>query len=65
MDFSKDDLQAFDPHDPLYRGKLWVRVVTPDRVYRYYFRQRIAVVLAVIIALIGGLAAAGIWTFTS
>lgn len=62
MDFSKDDLQAFDPRDPLYRGKLWVRVVTPDRVYRYYFRQRIAVVVAVI-ALAGGLAAAGLWSY--
>jgi len=65
MDFSKDDLQAFDPRDPLYRGKLWVRVVTPDRVYRYYFWRRIAMTLA-IIALAGGLAtAAGIWAFTS
>ena len=64
MDFSKDDLQAFDPHDPVYRGKLWVRVVTPDRVYRYYFRQRIAVTLA-FIALGCGLAiAAGFWAFT-
>jgi len=65
MDFSKDDLQAFDPRDPLHRGKLWVRVVTPNRAYRHYFWPRIAMVLA-IVALAGGLtAAAGIWTFAS
>ena len=63
MDLSKDDLQNFNPNDPLYRGKLWMRVVTPDRIYTHYFPRRIAIALATI-AVAGWLAtAAGVWAF--
>ena len=63
MDLSKDDLQPFNPRDPLYRGKLWVRVVTPDSVWWHFFWGRIALAgLAVIVA--GWLAAAtAVWAF--
>ena len=46
MDFSKEDLQAFAPRDPRYRGKLWLRVVTPNRTYWHFFPRRIALALA-------------------
>ena len=63
MDLSKDELQAFNPRDPLYRGKFWVRVVTPDYVFRHVFWGRIA--LAVLALTVSGwlAAAAGAWTF--
>lgn len=63
MDLSKDDLQDFNPNDPVYRGKLWVRVVTPDRVYHHFFPRRIAFAVAAL-AIAGWLAAAaGAWAF--
>lgn len=63
MDLSKDDLQDFNPHDPLYRGKLWIRVVTPDRIYHHFFPRRIAFAVAVL-AVAGWLATAtGAWAF--
>ena len=62
-DLGKDILQPFNPADPLYRGRLWVRVVTPDSVWHHVFWRRIVVVL-VALALAGWLAAAlGTWAF--
>ena len=63
MDLGKDELQPFNPRDPLYRGKLWVRVVTPDSVWHYVFWRRLAAVLGALV-LAGWLTAAGgVWTF--
>ena len=63
LDHSKDDLQSFDPRDPLYRHQLWVRVVTPDSVWFHIFWRRIALVLVVLV-LAGWLTAAGgVWAF--
>ncbi|MSU51084.1 MAG: tetratricopeptide repeat protein [Opitutus sp.] len=45
MDFSKNELAAFNPQDRAYRGKLWVRVLTPDTVYHHIFWGRIATLL--------------------
>lgn len=62
-DHSKDELQPFNPQDPDYRRKLWVRVVTPDRVWYYVFWKRIA--LALLALAVGSwlLLAAAAWTF--
>lgn len=63
IDHSKDDLQSFNPRDPEYRFKLWVRVVTPDTIWVHVFWRRIALTLAVL-AVVGWLtAAAGVWSF--
>lgn len=63
IDHSKDDLQSFNPRDPAYRFKLWVRVVTPDTIWVHVFWRRIALTLAVL-AVVGWLAAAaGVWSF--
>ena len=63
MDFTKDELAAFNPRAPEYRGKLWVRVVTPDHVYYHVFWARVAAALAVL-AVLGWLALAGAaWAF--
>ena len=63
LDHSKDDLQAFNPRDPDYRWKLWVRVVTPDSVWYHVFWGRIVLAFAAL-CLAGWLAAAaGAWGF--
>jgi len=63
VDLGKDELQSFNPRDPLYRGKLWVRVVTPDTVWHHVFWGRIALVLGAL-AVAGWLTAAtGAWAF--
>src|SRR5258708_7093974 len=63
MDGAKDELQAFDPRNPEYRGKLWVRVVTPDRVYRHFFWKRLGGVVILAGLLVWSLVAGGIWGF--
>ena len=63
IDHSKDDLQSFNPRDPAYRFKLWVRVVTPDTIWVHVFWRRIAGTI-VLLAVTGWLAAAaGVWSF--
>ena len=63
IDHSKDDLQSFNPRDPAYRLKLWVRVVTPDTIWVHVFWRRIAGTI-VLLAVTGWLAAAaGVWSF--
>ena len=63
IDHTKDDLQSFNPRDPAYRFKLWVRVVTPDTIWVHVFWRRIAGTIA-LIAVVGWLAAAaGVWSF--
>lgn len=63
IDHSKDDLQSFNPKDPDFRFKLWVRVVTPDNIWVYVYWKRIAGLL-VVLAFTGWLAAAaGVWGF--
>ena len=63
VDLSKDELQPFDPHDPRYRGKLWVRIVTPSFAYHHVFWHRIALVLFAL-AVTGWLGtAAAAWGF--
>jgi tetratricopeptide (TPR) repeat protein len=63
MDPIKDELQAFNPAHPDFRRKLWVRVVTPDRVYWHFFWLRLAAAAAVL-ALAGWLALTGAaWAF--
>lgn len=63
MDPIKDELQAFNPAHPDFRRKLWVRVVTPDRVYWHIFWRRVAAAAA-LLALAGWLALTGAaWTF--
>ena len=62
IDHTKDDLQSFNPRDPAYRFKLWVRVVTPDTIWVHVFWRRIAGTIA-LLAVIGWLAAAaGVWS---
>ena len=63
IDHSKEELRPFDPSDALYRGKLWVRVVTPDTARWHFFWRRIA--LAFVALLVAGwLATAGTaWAF--
>jgi hypothetical protein len=63
FDASKDDLQVFNSRDPLYRRKLWVRVVTPDSVWYHIFWGRIFATLAVIAVSGWLLTAAGAWAF--
>ncbi len=63
IDHSKDDLQSFNPHDPDYRFKLWVRVVTPDTIWVHVFWRRIAVVLACLTVAGWLTAGAGVWAF--
>ena len=63
MDLSKDELLAFNPRDPLYRWKLWVRVVSPDTIWYHFFWGRIALAL-VALGIAGWLAAAtAAWAF--
>lgn len=63
IDHTKADLPPFNPHDPAYRFKLWVRVVTPDTVWVHIFWRRIAATIA-LLAVTGWLAAAaGVWSF--
>ncbi len=63
IDHTKDDLQSFNPRDPAYRFKLWVRVVTPDTIWVHVFWRRIAGTIA-LLTVIGWLAAAaGVWSF--
>ncbi len=63
MDFTKDDLIAFDPRDVANRWKFVVRVVQPDRVRRHFFWRRIAVMSAAL-CLGGWLFATGaLWGF--
>ena len=63
IDHSKDDLQSFNPRDPAYRFKLWVRVVTPDTIWVHVFWRRIAGTI-LLLAVTGWLAAAaGVWSF--
>lgn len=62
-DFSKIGQRKFDSGDPLYRGKLWVRITTHDSEYWHLFWRRIAIVLAAL-AVCGWLATAGgLWMF--
>ena len=63
IDHSKDELQSFNPRDPAYRFRLWVRVVTPDAIWVHVFWRRIAVTI-LLLAVTGWLAAAaGVWSF--
>ena len=63
IDHSKDELRPFDPGDPLYRRKLWVRVIMPHGSRVHFFWRRIAAVL-VVLAVIGWLStAAAVWGF--
>ncbi len=63
IDHSKDELLAFDPTDPLYRGKLWIRVVMPDSSRWHFFWRRIAIVLG-LLAVAGWFGTAGaVWAF--
>lgn len=63
MDFTKDDLVAFDPRDSANRWKLVARVVQPDRVRLHFFWRRIAVTSAAL-CLGGWLFATGaLWGF--
>jgi len=63
IDHSKDELRPFDPRDPLYRRKLWVRVVMPHSTRVHFFWRRIATVLA-LLTVIGWLStAAAVWGF--
>ncbi len=63
MDFTKDDLVAFDPLEPANRWKLVARVVQPDRVRLHFFWRRIAVMTAALC--LGGwlLTTGAIWGF--
>ena len=63
MESSKDILLAFDPRAAEYRGKLWVRVVSPERVTYHLYWGRIG--LAVAAFLLAGwlVCAAGAWAF--
>lgn len=63
MDLEKDELQPFNPRDPLYRYKLWVRVVSPDYTHYHVFWGRVTAAAATLaVAAWLGLAAA-IWAF--
>ncbi len=41
IDPTKEELQPFNPRDASYRRKLWVRVVTPDKVWHHIFWGRV------------------------
>jgi hypothetical protein len=63
VDFSKEDPLPFNRRDPLHRGSLWTRVVTPDTVFYHIYWRRIAIVSAAIVVA-GWLAlAGGVWAF--
>jgi hypothetical protein len=63
VDLSKDQLQTFNPRDPLYHWKLWVRIVSPDTIWYHIFWGRIALAL-VALCLAGWLAAStAAWAF--
>lgn len=63
MDFSKKKPVAFNPRNPAYRRKLWLRIATPDGVYYHIFWRRIAL-MAVALAVMGWLGLAGAaWAF--
>src|SRR5690242_16671393 len=63
MEHEKDELKSFDPTDPAFRRKLWVRVVTPDGAYHHFFWRRI-LLGGVFAGLVGWLAlASGLWGF--
>lgn len=63
MDFSKEDPQPFNRRDPLYRGRLWIRVVTPDRVFHHVYWRRIAIVAAALLVAAWLALAGGVWAF--
>ncbi len=63
MDFAKDELQPFNPQDPSYQWRLWVRVIYPDGSRWYFFWRRIATATAVAMVAVWFLLAGGAWGF--
>lgn len=63
IDCSKIELRPFDPRAASYRGKLWVRLVTPDGVRWHFFWRRIACALAALLLAAWLATTGGAWAF--